>query len=229
MHQSPKDFASYDETVGLSYIPEEKTAPSVWHEVAPGLWFPEVVTVVGPAPGLYSSRPPEGSKSTGYTVEAELRMQSTGIAYALNKVSLHALFVGDEVDGAALRKLSLGGLKTGVGGVGVESESPPPGHIAFYPLPMWTGHEGGSLDEKLANVAHIYARAVLSGRQPAKSVSEQLEAPVSTAGYWIRRAKDLGYIRVGSGQLIGKDGSPVVRKRRIGRESEQEAPDGPAS
>ena len=43
-------------------------------------------------------------------------------------------------------------------------------------------------------VAKIYTAAAIEGKPPAKTVRDVLGLPPSTAGYWIRRAKDLGLI-----------------------------------
>ena len=46
-----------------------------------------------------------------------------------------------------------------------------------------------------AKVSHIYMKAAREGRPRAKAVRDELGLPTSTAGYWIRRAKDLGLIK----------------------------------
>jgi hypothetical protein len=55
--------------------------------------------------------------------------------------------------------------------------------------------EAGPTDETLLWVARIYVMAELAGDPPAKSVKETLDIPTSTAGYWIRRAKDRGILK----------------------------------
>lgn len=60
----------------------------------------------------------------------------------------------------------------------------------------------------LARVAKIYTKAVARGEQPAKAVREALDIPVSTAGYWIRRAKDQGLIP----DVTGKPRNPKVAR-----------------
>jgi len=50
--------------------------------------------------------------------------------------------------------------------------------------------EAGPTDETLLWVARIYIMAELVGDPPAKHVREAFKVPTSTAGYWIRRAKD---------------------------------------
>jgi len=52
----------------------------------------------------------------------------------------------------------------------------------------------GPTDETLLWVARIYVMAELAGDPPAKSVKENLGIPTSTAGNWIRRAKDRGIL-----------------------------------
>ena len=54
--------------------------------------------------------------------------------------------------------------------------------------------EAGPTDQTLEVVARIYVIAELSGEPPAKSVRETFKVPPSTAGYWIRRAKDRGIL-----------------------------------
>ena len=54
--------------------------------------------------------------------------------------------------------------------------------------------EAGPTDQTLDLVARIYVFAELAGEPPAKSVRETLDIPTSTAGYWIRRAKDRGLL-----------------------------------
>lgn len=54
--------------------------------------------------------------------------------------------------------------------------------------------EAGPTDETLLWVARFYLMAGLAGDPPAKSVKENLDIPTSTAGYWIRRAKDRGIL-----------------------------------
>lgn len=48
----------------------------------------------------------------------------------------------------------------------------------------------GPTDETLLWVARFYILANLAGEPPAKFVRQTFGIPVSTAGYWIRRAKD---------------------------------------
>jgi hypothetical protein len=48
----------------------------------------------------------------------------------------------------------------------------------------------GPTDETLLWVARVYILAELAGDPPAKVVRETFGVPTSTAGYWIRRAKD---------------------------------------
>jgi hypothetical protein len=48
----------------------------------------------------------------------------------------------------------------------------------------------GPADETLLWVARFYILAKLAGDPPAKFVREAFGVPTSTAGYWIRRAKD---------------------------------------
>jgi hypothetical protein len=55
--------------------------------------------------------------------------------------------------------------------------------------------EAGPTDDTLLWVARIYIMAELAGDPPAKSVKETLDTPTSTAGYWIRRAKDRGILK----------------------------------
>jgi hypothetical protein len=50
--------------------------------------------------------------------------------------------------------------------------------------------EAGPTDETLLWVARIYIMGELAGEPPAKHVMEAFGVPPSTAGYWIRRAKD---------------------------------------
>jgi len=50
--------------------------------------------------------------------------------------------------------------------------------------------EAGPTDETLLWVARIYVMAELVGDPPAKHVRDSFGVPTSTAGYWIRRAKD---------------------------------------
>lgn len=50
--------------------------------------------------------------------------------------------------------------------------------------------EAGPTDETLVWVARMYVMAELAGDPPAKHVREAFGVPTSTAGYWIRRAKD---------------------------------------
>ncbi len=54
----------------------------------------------------------------------------------------------------------------------------------------------GPTDETLTWVARIYIMAEAAGLKPAQSVKESLKIPISTAGYWIRRAKDRGFMEL---------------------------------
>lgn len=56
--------------------------------------------------------------------------------------------------------------------------------------------DDGPTDETLTWVARIYLTAELTSDPPAKAVKEALSIPTSTAGYWIRRAKDKGLMAV---------------------------------
>jgi hypothetical protein len=50
--------------------------------------------------------------------------------------------------------------------------------------------KAGPTDETLLWVARVYIMADLAGDPPAKHVRDAFGVPTSTAGYWIRRAKD---------------------------------------
>ncbi len=52
----------------------------------------------------------------------------------------------------------------------------------------------GPTDETLRWVARLYLMAQLASEAPAKAVKEALDIPSSTAGLWIRRSKDRGYM-----------------------------------
>lgn len=175
---------------------ETVNVPNIWHEVAVGLWFPAKVKAVGPAMGLTSANVPPGASGAAFSLEATFHMKRDGLGYLLGALELQAAYAADEIDGGTLRKLSLVGIKGGIGErVGRLTHELPADIWGIEPLNISSEVREQAGEDRLVRVARIYAREVLSGRRPAKAVSEELEIPSSTAGYWIRRAKDLQYLR----------------------------------
>lgn len=161
-----------------------------WEEVAVDLWFPTDVTVTGNPPGLPYDE---------FDLRATLSLALDELRYRCSSLSLRAVdagFSAPDIDAAMLRSLSMARIMDGVSGqLGKTADQLSDGDHVIARLQIRARDEDTGLDERLATVSRIYAREVLSGRKPAQAVREELKAPSSTVGYWVRRAKDLGYIR----------------------------------
>lgn len=170
-----------------------------YHLVAADLWFPDRAQVNGPAPGL---------DDPNLKLHAQLRLDLQRISYRTEGLALHSVNGSTDIDGAALRSLSLTQLKDGLGDLGkARHEIPKSGK------PVFSGADISAMkyttrwpDERLREVAQVYTREALSGRRPAKGVSKKLGIAISTAGVWIREAKAAGYIRQGAEEP--DDGQP---------------------
>ena len=192
-----------DKRTGLAYATGADDPYTRWDEMAPGLWFPSDITVLGPAPGLPRVvDEDDGVEMAPFGIMALFRLDPYGVGYEMSSLKIDASavghggnparLVGGEVDGSVLRKLSLVGLKDGIGeAFGSSRVDIPEGDFVGTALKI----DEENADEHLILVARVYVREALSGRRPAKAVSEYFGVATSTAGYWIRRAKDLGYIR----------------------------------
>lgn len=167
-----------------------------YYLLAADLWFPDRVQVNGPAPGLGDPNMKLHAQLTLHLQRISYRTESLAIHY-VGIGSGHVFSTGAEIDGAALRSLSLTQLKDGLGDLGkARNEIPKSARSVF------SGADISAMkyttrwpDERLREVAQVYTRESVSGRRPAKGVSKKLGVAISTAGVWIREAKAGGYIR----------------------------------
>ena len=99
---------------------------------------------------------------------------------------------GIEITGEGLRGVQLAGiLREGVVHVvTANAQSLLPG-----PDPRELAAQG-STDETLRAVARIYRLALLLGDPPTRRVVEALGVPRATAGRWVTRARDRGFLTV---------------------------------
>lgn len=196
MPSKPISQAQATESRPLWYDVENVNVPNLWHEVAVGLWFPHCFKTGGPAAGLESQNTPAHAVGDAYHFQATFSMKGDGLGYLLSALELSASYSADEVDGAILRKFSLAGIRSGIGyEVARNTDELPPDVTGITPLNISADVRALGEEDRFVQVARIYAREILSGRKPAKAVSEIMGVPTSTAGYWIRRAKDLRYLR----------------------------------
>lgn len=162
-------------------------------ECAPGLWFPQMVQTRGPAPGVE----PAGR----YRVSALLVCDFLELRYDVFQVQLSGHDAEGRfthpIDTVTYRSLRLLELREGIGDQAAWSTEELPDYAETFelrPKPVKDKDEY----TKLVSVARQYVRGSLSGRKPQRDVSDELNMPIATAGRWIRRARDLGYLQDGT-------------------------------
>lgn len=159
-------------------------------ECAPDLWFPTLVRVQGPAPGL-ETREGTDSPRQEYAVTATFGLFPTALNYSLKSVELRvemSVNPWEPGDGEAIvtdtyRSLRLAELQSGIGeALGRDSSALGPGLELMSAIFDGEYHDG----TELYTASRIYARASLSGRRPQREVSEGMGISTATAGRWIR-------------------------------------------
>lgn len=180
----------------MEYSAKGAGEPVPYLEMALGLWFPMEVEATGAAPGLADE----------YKIVARLSLSPTAMDYRLNALLLHTEDGSHaDIDATSLRQLSVTTIRDGiVPAVEKTTDQLADGERSSGVMDLFSPRRvQGEMDERLVEVARIYVRERLSGRRPAKGVREQMKVPSSTATYWVRRAKDLGYIAIAEG--MGSD------------------------
>lgn len=124
----------------------------------------------------------------GYTVELVADYRPDSGRYETRTVTVRRGAAG-EVTGEALRLVPPAGILRQ--GVAAEILADP----NIGPVPRGLG-KAGPTPETLRWVARLYALALLLGDAPTRRVAEGLQVPRSTAGRWVTRARDRGYLTV---------------------------------
>lgn len=108
--------------------------------------------------------------------------------YVVQQVSVTAK-IGGEVTGEVLRRVQVAGHLRLIARAAVQR---------YGSSDWWPGElaEAGPTTETLRAVALIYRVALLSGDAPTQAVAERLGVPRSTAGRWVTRARDRGFLTV---------------------------------
>ncbi|GAB3192034.1 hypothetical protein GCM10027061_21230 [Nesterenkonia suensis] len=158
-----------------------------WIEVAPDTWFPDTLLVAGTVEGC--------------EVSAWYALDVSRLRYSIFALQLRAEPDCDEIDAAMLRRLSLTGFLDMAWTIARSSAGVPQGDL----WPGGLSAPDAAYHPTLVEAARIYAREALSGHRPAKGVREQMGVSASTAGYWIRRAKDRGFLIVEGDESIDKE------------------------
>ncbi|GAA1103473.1 hypothetical protein GCM10009650_02770 [Nesterenkonia jeotgali] len=164
-------------------------APLSFYECAPDLWYPERINL----DNLITEDDPDqrfGVSLLMSPLEGKYAVRKFSVSYSDDTSNLVPVPRG--LTSADLRTLSINALVSQV----VEHADFSRARLSetqheLHELPYNPEH----LDSNLAEVARIYAREQMAGRRPAKGVVSTMGVPTSTAGYWIRRAKDRGYLR----------------------------------
>ena len=126
------------------------------------------------------------STSTEYECDVSARYDEQAGRYITQRVTVTARD-GHEVTGETLRGIRVAELlrhKT-------------QGTLAHL-MPRWPRElaEAGPTVETLQAVAVIYRLALMLGDSPTQAVAEELGIPRSTAGRWVTRSRDRGFLSV---------------------------------
>lgn len=107
------------------------------------------------------------------------------------------------INGTGLRAIPIANyVRAAVGVLMMRGEAAAGGGMRFTPLslPEEGIKEAGPTSESLRAVAALYTWAYIVGEPPAKAVEQGLGLPVSTAGRWIRLAREKGFLDVSAEQ-----------------------------
>lgn len=126
----------------------------------------------------------------GYTVDLVARYDPTLGRYAAQVVTVRGRD-GQEVTSEGIRTIPVAGiLRYAVASVVAPMLAPP------RPIDLVALGKAGLTDATLQQVASIYRLALVLGDAPTRRVAEVLAVPRSTAGRWVTRARDRGYLTV---------------------------------
>jgi hypothetical protein len=141
-----------------------------------------------------------------FEVELEVRLDGSARQYRVVEIR------GDDLTAEVLRKIPIEAILRAsaqsallrfeeVDGT-VRSEP-----LAFTPPPRLVG---GPSDETLQVVALAYRSAVLFDDDPTETVAKRLDLPRSTAGRWVRLARDRGFL----GEALPAKAGEVPKRTR---------------
>lgn len=166
-------------------------------ELIPGLHFPSRAIVFDPDPecphDVYAIVTPD--LATGLLVVAQLDVrQRPG---------------GDPVTTASLRKVTVGKLiQACIPYLQVWDSDPVTGNVTRVGTPWLTEEDvkhaelHGPDNQTLRRVAHVYRLALIKSGAPTKSVSAAFNISQATAGRWVTKTRNAGYL--GPVQAPGK-------------------------
>lgn len=159
-------------------------ATTSWVEIAPGLRMPQCGKVTVTDCGGY---------------DLELKVELDNGRYHCRLLQMNSCDGGPEVTGEAVRSVPVASII----GDGVRSIA----HVAavfggLHP-PVNLGEQGPTR-EALEWVARIYRLAYAVGDTPKKAVESALGLSPATAGRWVAKAREAGYL--GAAQVPGKAG-----------------------
>lgn len=135
----------------------------------------------------------------GYDVDA--RVVLDGDRFTATEVRVRQRPGGPPVNGEALRQVALTGFITNA--IGANTTLPPRMPGETYTVIAWGLLEpddvermraAGPTDETLGWVAKVYTLALATGDRPTKAVKEVFELAQSTAGQWVARARERGFL-----------------------------------
>lgn len=126
-------------------------------------------------------------------VHAELRLD--GARYVVAELAVRQREGGPPITGELIRTIPVQTLvRGGIADVATMGTRAFRTSVALGPEEHARLAGDGPTDETLRWVARIYVQAQLAGEPPTKAVKDTLRIPLSTAGYWIRRTKDKGFM-----------------------------------
>lgn len=172
-----------------------------YYEVAPDLWYPEIVEVTGIAPGLEIEPSLRQYVHMDYWVQGQFQMIPEGMTYALTGV--HLFVASDDnkssgmrltIDTETYRSLKLSELQSWIGEGASSAEADIPDRAEMWSLLPHAEEVGTRDNPELVETARIYAAGTLSGRRPQRDVSEKLGVSIATAGRRVRKAMQEGYL-----------------------------------
>jgi hypothetical protein len=124
--------------------------------------------------------------------KVDLRAEIVGERYEITRLCFARRENDEPITGENLRRIAVGDLAANLLAFAATRGAQTKGASHLYREKPTRPR--ASDDETLRYVASIYRLAYVVHADPAKAVTENLDLPPATAGRWIRRARDKGYL-----------------------------------
>lgn len=149
-------------------------------------------------PGLYVRVPADvvcepGEYGSPYHVK--LKIDFSGGRLGCTELTVKAPD-GETITGTALRVVPVASIVREAARLLVMGGKQEPDYMRYYPYTPDFDVSAGPTEAALRGVAASYSVAYVLGEPPAKAVERDLGLPTSTAGRWIKLARDKGFLPI---------------------------------